>query len=51
MLAENFAGKFLNLAERDCFKTTRAFKAKAETADAAEQIEDAQLSHGTHSRF
>jgi hypothetical protein len=35
----------INLAERDGLKPTRSLKAKREPANAAEKVEDAELSH------
>lgn len=44
------AREFLNLAEGDRLKSARALKTERETADAAEQVKDSQLAHGsTHS--
>nr|WP_052757334.1 hypothetical protein [Sphingobium chungbukense] len=40
---QHAAGKFFDLAKGDRLETASALKAKAETADAAEQVEDAQL--------
>ena len=39
--------EWINLAEGDRLKTARALKAKAETANAAEQVKDAELAHST----
>ena len=50
MLRQNAAREFLDLAEGDSFKSARAFKAKAEAADAAEQVKDAKLVGKTPSR-
>jgi len=44
---QNFAGKFLNLAEGNGFKTAGALKAEGEAANSAEQVKDAQLIHIT----
>jgi hypothetical protein len=45
MFRKHLAGEWFNFAESDGFKSACAFKAKAEAAYAAEQIEDAQLCH------
>ena len=45
MLRQDAAGKIFDFAKRDGFKPTRALKAEAESADAAEKVEDAQLAH------
>jgi hypothetical protein len=45
MFRQHAAGKFLDLAKGDRFKTASAFQPKAETADTAEQVEDAQFAH------
>mgnify|MGYP003489127985 CR=1 FL=1 len=53
MFGEDFARESFNFAEGDGFKAgvfsviSCPFKAKAETADPAKQIEDAQFSHAT----
>jgi hypothetical protein len=49
MLRQHAAGERFNLAEGDGFKAARALKAKAETANAAEQVKDAKLLH--HAAF
>ena len=40
MLLQHSSGKRLNLAERDGLKTTSALQAKAEAANAAEQVKN-----------
>ena len=42
MLRQDAAGEWFNFAEGDGFKSARAFKAKAEAADPAEKVQDAQ---------
>lgn len=42
MMRDDIAAKGVNLTERDCAKTARAFKANAEARQAAEQIKDRQ---------
>gem|GEM_PF-5769231 len=43
------AGVFLDFAEGDGLKPARAFKAEAEAADTAEQVEHAELGHSAAS--
>jgi hypothetical protein len=43
MLGQHAPRKLLDLAERDGLEAARPFKAQREPADAAEQVEDAQL--------
>jgi hypothetical protein len=45
VLCQDLAGVFLDLAEGDGFKSTSALKAKAKSADTAEEIEDSELAH------
>lgn len=45
VLCEDTTGELLNFAERHGLETARPLKAQRETADAAEQVEDAQLAH------
>ena len=42
MLRQNAAGEGFDFAEGDGFKATCLLKAKAEAADAAEQVKDTQ---------
>ena len=50
MFRQHAAGERFDFAEGDSFKAARAFKAKAEAADAAEQVKDAKLVGKTPSR-
>tara|TARA_R110000822_G_scaffold307480_1_gene434582 strand:+ start:1406 stop:1684 length:279 start_codon:yes stop_codon:yes gene_type:complete len=45
MFSQNLAREWLYFAECYGFKSARAFKAKAKSADAAEKIKDAQFFH------
>jgi len=45
MFLEDGAGELFNFAEGDRLKAARTLKAKAETAYAAEKVEDAKLLH------
>ena len=46
MFRQHLAGERLDLAERHGFKPTRALKAQAETADAAEKIKHLEFAPG-----
>lgn len=45
MFRQHTAGERFNFAEGDGLETARAFKAKGEPADAAEQVKEAKLAH------
>jgi hypothetical protein len=45
VFAENLLRELFDLAESNGLKTARALKAKAEAADACEQVKDAELTH------